>query len=609
VDDPTRHDGVVREPHEPDRAAGPGGESGAGDDLLGDGLAARAGDGPDGSGGDGLRDDLPPGRPEETLSAAGFRRLATRICDAVLDLVPEDAPAGSRASRAGRLRDLSAEGVEHAEAVLADALAALDAVDDTVLEPGDVVDLEILRVWVAGRQWDLMDRRHEHDPLAHIPDRLLPVTAEGPAVDTGAVDTAVGLLRCAVGRLEALPTHLAQSQAVLHDLSRPAVDAAILRVRRLSENLWSGMDALLAPLGGVEAAAPAVPGVHDAVVDATYALEEHRAWLESVRPAADTDPRLGAQRYAARLWYDLDVELDPDALLVRAESDLLAVEEELAELAGLLGAAAGGDGVRDLLRDVARDPGDPAPNAGVAHARAAAALAEVERDVRGLDLVTVPDGVVPDGLVPAGRCPLADGLDVPLPDTPPVTAVGGALRRVAAAHAAVPGHAVQAAHAARAVLPTAARRVVPSLLFVEGWAVHAEGLLTLSDAGTPAQRARRRVAHLALQLRRAARCIVDVRCHVQGMSHDAAVALLVERAHLSAQAAAALVDASLVHPVRGSVGYVGDHLVSDVVARLGAVRPDDGARVVHDRVLSFGAMPPRHLAVLLGLPAESSGRR
>ncbi|WP_088313333.1 DUF885 family protein [Kineosporia sp. R_H_3] len=551
---------------------------------------------------DGTGDDDPAaifgGGPARAGDAtAGFRRLAARIADAVLALTPESAPGGTRAARTAHLADLTPEGAAHADGVLADALAALDAVDDTVLDVADVVDLEILRVWVAGRQWELMDAPAGHDALLHVPARVLPAAGDvhdlpaGSPLDTGALDTVVGVLRCAHGRLEDLPERLAHARRTLTGLSAPVVDAALDRTRRLHDALPGQLEALVAPLEDADAYAP---GLTAALRTAVDALDEHARWLRAVRPSADADPRIGAQRYGARLWYGLDAELTPEALLVRAESDLLGVEEELAELAGLLGAPPGPDGVRDLLRSVSADGGPPP----------AVVLDEVAGELRALGLVTVPDR-----LEAPARCPFDGHDESGTPDTPALEAVGGALRQVVAAHCGVPGHQLQAAHAAQAVLPTATRLVAPSPLFVEGWAVVAESLLTLSDAGTPAQRARRRVAQLALQLRRAVRCVVDVRCHVHGLSDEDAAAMLVDRAHLAPAAAAAVVAATLVHPVRGSVGYVGDHLVSDVVARLSAARPDAAPRAVHDAVLAHGPVPPRHLAVLLGLPAESAGRR
>lgn len=362
-------------------------------------------------------------------AVAGFRRLATSIADAVLALNPETAPAGTRAARLARLADLTPEGTGQAAEVLADALTALDAVDDTVLPVPDAVDLEILRVWVAGLQWDLMDAPAAHDPLRHVPARLLPAPWDddalpaGSPLDTGALETVAGLLRTAQGRLADLAPRLEHARDAT-GLSVPAVDAALARVRRLRASLPDDVAALTAPVGDeVDALAPGLSG---ALGSATAALDVHEQWLLAVRRSADADPRIGARRYAARLWYLLDVELDPDALLVRAESDLLGVEEELAELAGLLGAPTGPEGVRDLLRSVAADDGRPP--AGV--------LADVAREVVALDLVSV-DGVV--GGLAGARCPLAGADERSVPDTPAPGAVGGALRDVVAAHSGGPG--------------------------------------------------------------------------------------------------------------------------------------------------------------------------
>ena len=67
------------------------------------------------------------------------------------------------------------------------------------------------------------------------------------------------------------------------------------------------------------------------------------------------DPRLGERAFAARLWYALDTETDPDALLTRAESDLMAIEEEIADVAARIGPRLGlgtGRPATDMVRDV-----------------------------------------------------------------------------------------------------------------------------------------------------------------------------------------------------------------------------------------------------------------
>ena len=119
---------------------------------------------------------------------------------------------------------------------------------------------------------------------------------------------------------------------------------------------------------------------------------------------------------------------------------------------------------------------------------------------------------------------------------------GGPLLLVAA-HEAVPGLALQAAHA-RATLPVrAVRRVVPSEVFVQGWAAYAEDLVAGNGAGDgtgePADESVLRLHLLHRRLLATIDAVLDVRVHAEQLPQADALRLLTERGHLDDAAAAA----------------------------------------------------------------------
>jgi uncharacterized protein (DUF885 family) len=276
---------------------------------------------------------------DDPITTARFRDVATRVLDALLEATPEQATDLGDHRFDDRLTDWSAEAAASRATMLTEALAALDDVDDTGLIPDDRVDLEILRTQVTGNLWELTELRpHERDPLLHLPgEGLYPLIAREaiPAADR---------LRALTGRLDQVPDRLATAREVLHDMPRIHVETAIVQARGTRTLLTDELDPLLSR-------EPELAGRAAAARDAALAaLAEHTRWLEAQLPVADGDPRLGEQAYAARLWYTLDTETGPDALLTRAESDLQAIEEEIAELASDLAGAPPRDGqVREML--------------------------------------------------------------------------------------------------------------------------------------------------------------------------------------------------------------------------------------------------------------------
>jgi uncharacterized protein (DUF885 family) len=546
------------------------------------------------------------------------------VLDAVLEASPENATDLGDHRFDDRLSDLSPDGVAATVTMLSEARDALDDVDDSALGVDDRVDLEILRTHVTRELWTAQEwRPHERDPLLHLPgDAFYPLLARS-------VGDPADRLRAIAARARQVPERLADAREVLQDMARVNVETAIGQAHGVVAMLGADVDELLEQ-------APSLAGVvNPARTVAVEAVREHIGWLESRLPVSDGDPRLGEAVYAARLWYALDTETGPDALLDRAESDLLAVEEEIAEVAsGIAGAPPQPGQVRDVLDSLAA----AAPTTDdtiLGHCRSA--LADLTAWTRDLDLVTVPDTPVEIIVMPESRRGVAVAYcDPPGPLEPPGAGGGapttffavsptpsdwddarrasfyreynGHMIRNLSVHEAMPGHALQLAHANGLRAGTRVRYALRSGPFVEGWAVYAEELMArAAAAGTPWPEpeagAALRMQQLKMQLRTTINAVLDARVHAHGMTEDEAMALMRERGHMEEGEAAGKWRRALLTSAQLATYYVGYHEVRRIVRDLRGTPECGSERDVHDAVLAHGSPPPRHLRFLLGLPA------
>jgi uncharacterized protein (DUF885 family) len=406
-------------------------------------------------------------------------------------------------------------------------------------------------------------------------------------------------------------------------MPRVHVETAINRVHGIVGMLGAEVSELLAR-------EPALRGEVEPVrAEAIEALQRHQRWLEAQLPVSDGEPRLGERPFAAKLWYTLDTETSPDSLLTRAESDLQAVEEAIAELASDLAGAPPAPGqVREMLDRLAGQA--PVTDATMVPL-CEQALAETTRRVRELDLVGVPDDPVRVIVMPPARrgvaiayCDPPGPLEAPGPQGRPAPSLlavsrppgrwspervasfyreyNGHMLRELVAHEAMPGHVLQLAHASRYPGSTRVRAANWSGPFLEGWAVYAESLMAGAGLGLGDDLdAAIRMQQLKLQLRSTINAIIDVRVHTRGMTEDEAMTLMTVRGHQEGSEAAGKWRRSLLTSTQLSTYYVGYHEVRDVVRRLGAARPAATVRQVHDEMLAHGSPPPRHLRTLLGI--------
>ncbi|HEY3682759.1 MAG TPA: DUF885 domain-containing protein [Streptosporangiaceae bacterium] len=546
-----------------------------------------------------------------------FRATATRILDALFEARPVWATELGDHRHDGRLPDLSSSGVGDYARMLSDALVALDALDTDRLDPADQVDLEILRTRLAGEQWEATELApHTWDPLVHLPgDAIYTLLARDPA-DAGE------RLRALAGRLRAIPESLAAARDTLGLMPRVHVETAIAQARGALPLLGAETDRLLERAPSLRAE---LDPVRTAAADA---LTGHIAWLEDRLPGSDRDPRLGGPAFAARLWYTLDTEMTPDKLLTHAESDLMAVEEQIAEAAArVAGTAADPGQVREVLDGLAASA--PVDDRTIVPL-CAGELAGAMEWVRSIGLVTVPDVPIDVVEMPESRrgvavayCDPPGMLEPDGPDGPPPTffavsptpaswsadrvasfyrEYNGHVLRGVAFHEAVPGHALQLAHARGYQGRTPVRAALWSGPFVEGWACYAEELMAevgASAADTGADRAIMELVRLKMYLRSIINAILDVRVHAHGMTEGEAMELMTRRGHQEEGEAVGKWRRAQLTSAQLSTYYVGHREVREIVKAL--ERDPATEDRCHDLTLAYGSPPPRHLHTLLGL--------
>lgn len=545
-----------------------------------------------------------------------FHQVSRSVLDALLNTDPQWASDLGDVRQAGRLTDYAPEARADRAAVLTDGLGALDDIDDTQLAPADIVDLELLRGKLSADLWRLTELRpHAWNPLIQLPSAALyelVVKDDLPFVER---------MRALAARCAEVPRFLETARSTLNaSLPRPHVETAAARARGAAELLGEPLDALLAAEPG------AASELRDVANEARTTLRDHADWLDSRLELADADPRLGARDYAAQLWYVQDAEISPDQLLTRAESDLLAVEEELAEVAARIeDRSSDPDQVRRVLGRLADEkPTD-----------ASTLLPNCERDlghllerVATLDLVTLHGDEVriipmpgaqrgiaaaycdaPGPLAPHDRAAATLVAVAPPPPDWPAERVesfyreyNGHMVRNLMVHEAVPGHAVQLAHARRYSAATDVRAALRSGPFVEGWAVYAEELMAgagwTDDAG---ENLALRAVQLKMRLRTTLNAILDVRTHCGDIDETEAIALMTGRGHQEESEARAKWRRAQLTSAQLATYYVGHTEMRAIARDLRVERPSASDRDIHDAMLSMGSPPPRYLRTLLGI--------
>jgi hypothetical protein len=501
----------------------------------------------------------------------------------------------------GSLPDLSAGGVRQFQDQAQVWLDRIDAVDDDELSMDDAVDLQVVRAQIAARMFALGQvQRQTWDPMVWNPGTALHLLM---ARDFGDVDQQRADLR---DRVIAIPDFLSDARNQLQDMSAIHRDTAIDQLGGTARMIDVDIRSRFPGDGSIDTARDSI--------------HEFMHWLGEQE--ARRTPRLGEWLYAGTLWHTLDDETSAVRMLEAAEQHLDSVTEAMREVAARFLNESGQPRhvVRRALDDIARS----APtSAATIRAQVEAALAATATFVREHSLVTMPDvdvrvidmPVIHQGVAVA-YCDAPGPLDsAALPTfvavAPPPSGwsaetvdsfyreYNGVAIHNLTIHEAYPGHVLQLGRAA--VGMSAPRGFGRSGTFIEGWAVYAEELMVNRGYSPDGAALALQLQQLKFQARMTINAILDVRVHTMEMTEDEAFSLMTHRGFQEAGEAAGKWRRALLTAGQLPTYFVGYQAVRSIVDDLRVLHPTWSDRELHDQILGYGSIAPRHIRALLGI--------
>jgi uncharacterized protein (DUF885 family) len=434
-------------------------------------------------------------------------------------------------------------------------------------------------------------------------------------------------LMSAASRLEQIPRFLEQARGELVADRVPKIHAETA----ISQNagLNSIIDNMIVPQ--MDVLSDERQETLSAAIDtARNALADHQTWLEEeLLPRANGDFRIGAELYDTKLAFALNSPLSRKEITARAEQEYDKVRGKMYEVA---------KEVYLQNHPMTSFPDDPDESYKQAIIRAALEKAYRELPPRdGIvevakrqlqeatdfvverNLVTMPEEPVEIILMPEFQRGVSVAyLDPPGPldrDQPAFYAVAplpkdwtdeqveSFLREYnlyslqdLTIHEGVPGHYLQIALSNR--YPSILRSVLYSGPFVEGWAVYAEGMMI--DEGYQDNDPLQRLITLKWYLRAVTNAIIDSAIHVDGMTREAAMKLMVEGGFQEEREAAGKWIRAQLTSAQLSTYFVGYQEHIEMRAAVEELWGEEFTlRRYHDQALSYGSPPVRFVRALM----------
>ena len=505
---------------------------------------------------------------------------------------------------------------------------ALAAIDRSQLSRSNQVDAELLEHQVESSLWSLnVLQEWAWNPLATI-------NIAGSAIyslvarDFAPVETRLANV---AARLEQLPRFYRQARESLQPARVPKIHAETAIAQ--NAGIVSIIDSMVLPdidaLGTAER-----ERLLAAIETAKDAIADHQTWLEEeLLPRATGDFRIGASLYDAKLSYALNSPMSRQELRARAESEYEAVRQQMYEIAKEIYAkdhpyttfpdTPDVSYKQVIIRAALEKAYQQLPPADGIVDVAKQQLQQATDFVVEHNIVTMPDepveiiimpefqrGVSVAYLDPPGPLDKEQSAFyavAPLPDDWTEEQVRSFLREYnlysiqsLTLHEGVPGHYLQIALSNR--YPSALRSVFWSGPFVEGWAVYAERVMV--EAGYLDNDPLMRLINLKWYLRGITNAIIDSAIHVDGMSEEQAMKLMIEGGFQEEREAAGKWVRAQLTSAQLSTYFVGFQEHLEMRRAVEAAWGDEfSLRRYHDTVLSYGSPPVKFVrALVLGEP-------
>ncbi|MCH7820792.1 MAG: DUF885 domain-containing protein [Proteobacteria bacterium] len=562
-----------------------------------------------------------------------FGKLAEQYVSDLSLISPVSATLIGDHSADHELDNVDARGRANTRRLYLEYRAALAAIDRESLSRANQVDAEILHNEVESSLWALDTfQSWAWDPLVYVD--LSGRSIYGlVARDFASLEQRFG---DASSRLEQLPRFLGQARESIDPERVPKIHAET--AAQQNPGLVSIIDTMIVPRMD-----ELTPGTRDrltaAIEVARNAIAEHQTWLEEeLLPRAAGDFRIGAELFDAKLAFALNSPLSRREVKARAEDEYESVRHQMYEIAREIYAkthtytAFPDTPNEDYKQVIIRAALEQAyqrlpPRDGIVEV-AKEYLQQATDFVIEHDIVTMPDdpveiivmpefqrGVSIAYLDPPG--PLDQGQAAfyavaPLPEEWTDEQVTSFLREYnmlsiqdLTIHEGVPGHYLQLALSNR--YPSTLRSVLWSGPFVEGWAVYAERVMV--DEGYLDYDPLMRLINLKSYLRAVTNAIIDSAIHVDGMTRDEAMNLMIEGGFQEEREAAGKWVRAQLTSAQLSTYFVG---YQEHVELRKAIEEEWGdeftLRRYHDQALSYGSPPVKFVrALMLGEDIPQSG--
>lgn len=431
----------------------------------------------------------------------------------------------------------------------------------------------------------------------------------------------------AASRMEAFPEFFEQARENLDAARVPQIHAET--VVRQNKGVLAIIEGMVKPAMG-ELSELEQQRMTSAIEIATQAVDVHQTWLEEeLLPNAAGDFRIGEALFDRKLAFALNSPLSREEINRRAWSEYARVRSDMYQVASEIYRQ------QYPMADLPEEPDDAYQQAIIRAAlevayrdlpprdgivdTARSQLEEATAFVREKDLVTVPDDPVKIILMPefqrgvsVAYCdspgPLDKGQDTfyavsPIPEDWTDQQVTSFLREYnvwslqdLTIHEAMPGHYLQIAHSNKH--PSTLRAVLYSGTFVEGWAVYAEWLMV--DEGYQDNNPLQDLIRLKWYLRSVTNAIMDQAIHVDGMTRDEAMKLMVEGGFQEEREAAGKWVRAQLTSSQLSTYFVGAQEHWDMRRAAEEAWGDKfNLKRYHDTVLSHGSPPAKFVKALV----------